>query len=152
VKLNKSKPIKVKEKASLKPFKSVKELDLILYWSTVLVLIMANFFMAIVIIPFILLASNFHFYLIIALLGIVFGYVFSMLVNNIENLTPHHHLIAVLFIPVFAVINLIIISTSTGGIAALLGIESKAEPLSVSLLYVASFMLPYAVSLIKKKF
>jgi len=150
VKKNKSKPIKVKEKASLKALKSVKELDLILYWSTILLLIMANFFMTIAIIPFLLLASSFHFYLIIAILGMVFGYVFSLLINNIENLGMHHHLTAVLFIPVFAVINLIVISTSFSGIAALLGIESTVEPLTVSLVYVAFFIIPYAISMLRK--
>ena len=101
-------------------------------------------------IPFLLLASSFHFYLIIAILGLVFGYVFSLLINNIENLGMHHHLIAVLFIPVFAVINLIIISTSFSGIAALLEIESTVEPLTVSLVYVVFFIIPYAISLIRK--
>ena len=150
MKQNKSRPVKVK--ANLKVLKSAKELDLILYWSTLLLLIMSNFFMTIVIIPFMLLASSFHFYLMIAMLGLVFGYVFSLLINNIENLSVHHHLIAVLFIPVFAVINLIIISTSIGSIASLFGIETRVEPLTVSIVYAVFFLVPYTISMINKKY
>jgi len=142
----------VKAKATLKALKPTKELDQILYWTTLLLLIMANFFMTIVIIPFLLFSPSFHFYLIIGILGLVFGYVFSLLINNIENLGAHHHLIAVLFIPGFAVINLIILSTSMGSIAAIFGRELTVEPLTVSFLYVVFFVGPYAVSLIKKKY
>ena len=142
----------VKAKANLKAFKPVKELDHILYWSTLLVLIMANFFMIFAIIPFLLLAPSFHFYLIIGILGLLFGYVFSLLINNIENLGAHHHLIAVLFIPAFAVINLVIISTSVVSLAAVFGRESTVEPLTVSIIYVVFFVLPYVVSVIKKKY
>ena len=142
----------VKAKANLKAFKPTKELDHILYWSTLLVLIMSNFFMIFAIIPFLLFAPSFHFYLIIGILGLVFGYVFSLLINNIENLGAHHHLIAVLFIPAFAFINLVIMSTSMGSIATVLGRELTVEPLTVSLIYVIFFVLPYIVSIIKKKY
>tara|TARA_Y100000310_G_C20701427_1_gene830296 strand:- start:6823 stop:7278 length:456 start_codon:yes stop_codon:yes gene_type:complete len=147
----KKRKIEVKKRVSLKPFKDAKELDLILYWTTLLVLIMANFFMAIVIIPFLLFASNYHFYLIIGILGVFFGYVFNLLISNIENLDAHHHLMAILFIPAFTFINLIIISTSIGGLASALGIETNKEPLIISIFYVASFLTPYILSTVRKK-
>ncbi|MBI2664718.1 hypothetical protein HYX10_05270 [Candidatus Woesearchaeota archaeon] len=130
--------------------KAGAETDLILYWTTLLVLITANFFMAIVIIPFMLFAESYQFYLLIALLGLIFGYVFSMLINNIENLQPHHHLVAVCFIPAIAVVNLFVISASTAGLANALGLKPSTEPLTISIVYIASFLAPHAISFAKK--
>ncbi len=141
----------VKEKANLKPVSYAKELNLIVYWTTLLVLIIANLLMSMVIIPFLLLASGLNFYIILAVLGIFFGYVFALLISNIENLDAHHHLIAAFFIPIFAIINLIIISTSLEGITSLLGIASQKEPLTVSLVYAVFFLLPYVISMARKR-
>ena len=151
MKRNKSKPIKVKEAANLRAFKSVREIDLILYWSTLLVLIMANFFMAIIVIPFLFFTSNLYFYLLIAVLAIFFGYVFGLLLGNIENLDVHHNLIAVFFIPVFAVINLIIISISINRIAGTLGMHLAKNPLTISIFYAVFFFIPYFILTLRKR-
>ncbi len=146
MKKSKSKTIIVKEKANLQPFARSKELNHIVYWTTILILFIANLFMAIAMIPFILLAFSFDFYIILALLGTFSGYVFTHLIRNIENLDRHHHMIAVLTIPVFAIINMIIVSTSLESMTKLLGIASQKDPVTVSLVYAIFFLLPYVMS------
>ncbi len=151
MKKSKSKPVTVKENVELRPVLQVKELNHIVYWTTLLILFIANLFMATAIIPFLLLAFSFDFYIILATLGLFSGYVFTHLVRNIENLDTHHRLFAVFSIPVFAVINLIIVSTSLEGITNLLGIASQKEPLTVSLVYAIFFLLPYSISMARKR-
>ncbi len=151
MKKSKSKTIIVKEKANLQPIASSKELNHIVYWTTLLVLFIANLFMAMAIIPFILLAFSFDFYLILAALGAFSGYVFTHLIRNIENLDRRHHMIALLSIPAFAVTNLIIVSTSLEGLTKLLGIASQKEPLTVSLVYAIFFLLPYLIEMARKR-
>jgi len=133
------------------PFHSVKELDLIIYWTTMLVLIIANFFAVIVIIPFLFFASNFYFFFIVAVLGLLFGYVFSLLIHNVENIGMHHHLMALLFIPIFAVFNLIVMTTSVGAISAAIGFESNKDPATISIFYAVFFVLPYFISAARKR-
>ncbi len=151
MKKSKSEPVAAKEKAGLQTIASSKELNHIFYWTTILVLFLANLFTAMAIIPFILLAFSFDFYLILAALGTFSGYVFTHLIRNIENLDRRHHLLAVLSIPVLAIINLIIVSTSLEGMTKLLGIASQKEPLTVSLVYATFFLLPYVLSMARKK-
>ena len=127
-----------------------KDIDLILYWTTLLVLIVANFFMAVALIPFLLLSTSFHFYLITAMLALFFGYVFNLLVENTGKIDRYHHLLAVLFVPTSAIVNLIVISTSTVAVAKAIGIESNQNPLFVSVFYVVFFMLPYFFAMIRK--
>ncbi len=151
MKKSKSKMIIVKEKANLQPFARSKELNHIVYWTTLLILFVANLFMAMAIIPFILFAFSFDFYLILAALGAFSGYVFTHLIRNIENLDRRHHLIAAFSIPAFAITNLIIVSTSLEGMTTLLGIASQKEPLTISLVYAIFFLLPYLISMARKR-
>lgn len=146
-----NKPAIVKEKAELRNVLPVKELNHIVYWTTLLILFMANLFMTMAIIPFLLLAFSFDFFLILAALAIFSGYVFTHLVSRIENLDRRHHLLAVFSIPVFAIINLIIVSSSLEGMTSLLGIASKKEPVTVSIVYAAFFLLPYIISMARKR-
>lgn len=141
----------LKPKAVLREPAAKKELDLIVYWTTLLVLATANLFAAIMMAPLLLLAESVHIYLIIAIMAMLFGYVFSILVTRIENLDIHHHVLAVLLIPAFALISLIAISSSTEGIAALLGIESDKNPLVIRVFYTAFFVLPHILHVSKEK-
>ncbi len=144
------KTLNVKEKANLRPVAPRNNLDTIHYWTTLLVLVTANIFSAIVFIPLMLLTSNLQFYLIIAILAILFGHVFSMLITKIENIELHHHAMAVIFIPLFSVVILIVTSNSMTGIASLLGLEQNKDPIMVSLFYIAFFLLPHAINLVRK--
>ena len=151
MKKSKSKRAIVKETAELRTVLQAKELNHIVYWTALLILFMANLFMAAAMIPFLLLAFSFDFYIILATLGIFSGYVFTHLVHNIENLDRRHHLRAVFSIPVFAIINLIIVSSSLEGMTSLLGIASQKEPVTVSLVYAAFFLLPYVISMARRR-
>ena len=132
-------------------FHSVKELDNIIYWTTILVLVVANFFVLLAIIPLLFIASNLHFYLLLAILGLLFGYVFSLLIHNIENLNVHHHLFAILFVPIFAALNLMIIATTFGGFAGLFGLELNKDPVTLGIFYSIFFVLPYFTLAGKRK-
>ncbi len=151
MKKSKSKPAIAKEKAELRQVLPVNELNHIVYWTALLILFMANLFMATAIIPFLLLAFSFDFYIVLAALGTFSGYVFAHLIHNIENLDRRHHLLAVFSIPVFAVINLIIISTSLEGITNLLGAAPQKEPVTVGIVYVAFFLLPYVIFVARRR-
>ncbi len=141
----------VKPKAELLPFRATKQLDVVLYWTTILVLTLINLIVAIVIIPLLFFATSFQFYLFIILLGLLFGYVFSLLIGNIESIRPHYHLFAAMFIPLLAVINIVVIVTSADAIAASFGLELSKNPLHISIAYVASFIAPYFAYLARKR-
>lgn len=145
------KKITIKQPVTLKSAAPSQDLDLIFYWTTMLVLVLTNLFAAIAIIPFMLLAPSFNFYLMVALIALFFGYVFNMLVTRIENIDTHHHLFAILFIPIFALTNLIIISISIGTVASIIGIEATKDPVLISLFYIIFFLTPHAINLVRSK-
>ena len=129
---------------------TARELDILIYWTTLLVLAVANFFVAVALIPFLVLSTSFHFYLLISLLGLFFGYVFNLLVSTMQAIDRQHHMIAAAFVPLSALMNLAIISASASTISVLLGIEGAANPFVVSTVYVAFFVMPYAIRMISR--
>jgi hypothetical protein len=154
IKKKKSKPV-VQKKARYElnmPQFSAREIEfkrtasLILYWSTILFLTLMNFMIALVLTPFLLATPTIQLYLIIALLGLFFGYIFNLLITRIEFLEKQHHFFAAFFIPFVAVITILTILSSVGSIAATLGLEITQDPEITLTLYAAAFIAPYVLS------
>ena len=119
--------------------------DVIVFWTTLLVLLAANFFAAIVIVSLIFFASALQFYLLLAALGLAFGYVFDVLISGVKGMRIHHHLIAILLTPAFAIVTMIIISASIAEFAAVFGLEANRDPAAISVFYAVFFVMPYFV-------
>jgi len=117
---------------------------------SLLVLTISNLFIAVVLIPFLLALSPVPLYFIVMLLGGLMGIIFNHLIKDIEHIETKHHLFAVFFIPVIGVIDLFIVVNLANKIAKVLLIKAHTDALSVSLVFVASFLFPYIVSAGKK--
>ncbi|MBN1157391.1 hypothetical protein JXA85_07240 [Candidatus Woesearchaeota archaeon] len=127
-----------------------KEMNKIVYWMSLLVLTISNFFIAVVLIPFLLALSPLQLYLIVMLLGGIMGMIFNHLIKDIEHIEIRHHLFAAFFIPLIGVIDLFIVVNLANRIAKVLLITVQTDALSVSLVFVASFLFPYVVTAGKK--
>lgn len=122
----------------------------IVYWTSLIVLLVCNFVMSVTLIPFILVLSGFKFYLLVALLGFVFGFLFNIIINDIEHIEAKHHVFAVVFIPFVAIINIWIMVGVSNKIASMLNILKYEDPLLPGMLYTIVFILPYAFSMVRK--
>ncbi|MFH1399586.1 MAG: hypothetical protein ABIG95_05745 [Candidatus Woesearchaeota archaeon] len=119
----------------------------ILYWLVLLMLGLCNFLIFLALVPFMLFLSPSHLLIIFASIGLVFGLIFSFLINDIEHLQPRHHVFAALFIPAIALINITVLM----GAASILNGEVVSAK-AASLLYVVMFALPYMVGLAERFF
>ncbi|MCP3686215.1 MAG: hypothetical protein GY861_26510 [bacterium] len=130
--------------------KSTSEL---LYWITLLVLLICNFLVALVLMPFLLATTRFELYIVIIILGLFFGFLFNLLITNIENLEKKHHVIAAIFIPLIAVIDLHIIIKAVNKIAYILQLPIHQNAVVVASVYVIALLTPYLVLnvLLKKR-
>ncbi|MFH1181643.1 MAG: hypothetical protein V1702_01675 [Candidatus Woesearchaeota archaeon] len=122
----------------------------VLYWSTILFLTMMNFFVALVLVPFSLAAPTFQLYLAVAIFGLLFGHLFNILITRIEFLERHHHLFASIFIPLIAIVALLIVLSAAESIAAVLGITVTQNPKITMVIYIAAFLTPNTLSRIMK--
>jgi hypothetical protein len=107
-----------------------------------------------VIIPMMFMIHGLALICLVFIIALFFGWIFYILIKNIENMEVHHHIIAGLFIPAIALVNVFIIVNIGNRIIQtnmpkLLTIP-LADPLQVSMVYAIGFTVPYLLSQLKK--
>ncbi|MBN1386524.1 hypothetical protein JW968_06150 [Candidatus Woesearchaeota archaeon] len=114
-----------------------------LYWITLLVLLICNFAVSLFIVPFLLVLSTFFLYAVLAALGLVFGFLFNLLITDIEHLERRHHLFAAIFMPVVSIVNVFVMIHISNVIAGFFKVFIVHDPFTLSIVYVAAFLAPY---------
>ena len=105
--------------------------------------VLGNMAVSIMLIPILLALRSFMLYLVIAVLGISFGFLFDMLIRDM-NLDKKHHVIAGFYVPIISVINLYIITTITNSLEITLRLNNEQHSLLlVGFTYAIAFILPY---------
>jgi hypothetical protein len=122
-----------------------KQMNPVVYWLTLIVSIIANMVVSVVLIPFLLaVRDTFTLYIIVALLALAFGFFFNLLLTDIEHVDPRHHVIAGIFIPALAVINILIVINVTSVIdKVLFGEQFQQNALAIAIIYIVAFIAPY---------
>jgi hypothetical protein len=127
-------------------------LDKIAYWTGLLLAILANFVISVMLIPFLIVMKRFYLYLALIFIGVAFGWVFSILIADLEAIKSGQHIVAWIFIPAIALINVYLMTNLSNFIAVLMEMPSSVHQSTiVSVVYVSAFMLPYSVSKLIKK-
>ncbi len=143
---------RILDSAPQKKSSTILLIDKIAYWGGLFIAIIGNFAISILLIPFLILMTSFYLYLALVFLGIVFGWVFSILLRDIEAIQAGQHVVAWIFIPAIAIINIYVMTNISNHIAVLMEIATGIHLASaVSLVYVASFMFPYTISKVLAK-
>ena len=137
-----NKTVKIIEKAKSNKHPKIKLLDKLIYWISLTVVIAGNFIIAISLIPELLVLKGMQLYLVIITLGSSFGLLFELLIRTIEHLKAKHHIFLGIIIPILAIINFIIVSTT---LKELTGIENPQNPMLIGVIYSISFILPYVI-------
>lgn len=123
----------------------------ILYYTTLTLLFVCNLIVSVVLVPLLVMINNWSIYLIITILGLVLGILFSHLINDIEHLSSHHHIAAAVFVPLVGVLNLFIIIPIANNVRILLNVGTINNPIAIACVYVCAFLIPYLIADIKKK-
>jgi hypothetical protein len=116
----------------------------IVYWMVIAVIVLGNFIVSILLIPFLLVLNRLALNLVIILLGFAIGLLFNFLINDVEHIGKKHHLLAGFLIPILALVNISVMINVANAINSALSIGAlKEDPVTLSIMYVAAFILPY---------
>jgi len=119
-------------------------LDSVIYWIVLFVSIVGNLVISVILIPFLVVMDDVQLYLIIIILAFSFGLLFNLLIRDIENLDKSDHILAGVFIPALAIINIFIITRLANYLADILFIKNNFhDPVLISIVYVSAFIAPY---------
>ena len=121
-------------------------LDTVIYWVALMVAILGNMVISIVLLPFLLALRDLLLYTIIITLGVAFGLLFDLLIRDIDNLGTRHYIIAGLFIPALAIINVIYMTNFANTVTASVHLRNIHPPILVGAVYTIAFIAPYLFS------
>jgi len=116
-----------------------------IFWILLVVIIAANFAISVALIPALLVLSGMPLYLIIAIMGIVFGLLFEIAIRSIEHLKLEHHITLAVLTPVIAMLNIFIISKLSNSFIKSLSLKNFHSSFTIALIYAVSFVLPYII-------
>jgi hypothetical protein len=138
------KTVTILEQAPQKRSDWVRFLDVILYWAIFAVSILANFIVSIVLVPLLLTITDAWLYAAIAVIALTFGSMLEVIIRETEWLQKRHYVIAEVFIPAIALINIYIIVQLSNRLAVILKLPgSNQSPLLIGAIYVLCFSLPH---------
>jgi hypothetical protein len=122
----------------------IRTLDKVVHWVALLIIVLGTFVVSILLVPLLLVASGPALAGLLVGVGVGFGLLFEVVVSKLERLEHRPPIVAGLFIPVLALINVYVITSLTNRLAALAKLESGIhDPILVSIVYVAAFSLPF---------
>lgn len=116
-----------------------------IYWILLVLVIAANFSISVALMPILIALKGIFLYLIIIILGIVFGLLFELVIRSIEHLEKKHHLFLAFLMPLIALANVFIISRISNNLAEMLGLKNIHNTIIVAIIYAASLVLPYII-------
>ena len=135
----------IESRKTLDKSKSLDSMSRTVYWTALIITIVGNFLIGVVLVPFLLGLAQFQLYIVIATLALAFGFLFNLLINDIEQVDNKHRIVAGVFIPAIAIITIYVITSLTNDLSRITGIINPHNPLVVSIVYVAAFTTPYII-------
>ena len=80
----------------------------IVFWSSLIVVVIANFLVSLMLIPFLIVLNRLVLYSVIVILALVMGFLYTFLIRDIGHLDKKHHISASIILPLIAVANIVV--------------------------------------------
>lgn len=139
------------EKAEEKKHPQIKFWEEFIEWIVLLLVIIASVAGAWLIEPLLLVLNQQGALIAIGISGILFGTFSSIIIEQIEEIEKHHHLIISLTIPLAAIITSIIITQRVQIIIEAANLSISHNPYLLGLVYTICSLLPYAIFVYKQR-
>jgi hypothetical protein len=117
----------------------------VVYWLALMIAIFGNMIISVVLIPFFLLLHAGLLYMIVIMLGAGFGFLYDILIRDIEDLAGREMILENVFLPSLALINVGFMTYFGNILAQAWNLSNVHNPFLVGLIYAISFIGPWLV-------
>lgn len=143
--------LKVLQESSAHKTKFQKFIEQSIFWFALLLLIVGNFAISVVLVPFMLVAGALYLYPGLFFIGLAFGKLFDIVIWDIEHLEHSTHIYPAVFLVTIAVINISIMTVINNQLASIIQMDTLTHsPIVVAVVYVSGFMIPHIFTRRKK--
>ncbi len=124
----------------------------IVYWVLLFVAIIGNLILSVVLVPFLLILKGIALYSTLLVIGLSFGFMFNFILHSIEDLKQKQHIVASIFIPAIAIINVGVMAVLANKLIMLMGLTTPTHsPALVGASYVFGYVCPSIIGHFIKK-
>lgn len=132
--------------------RTIVHMNRVLYWMAFFVIVIGNAMIATMLVPVLLVLNRGALDLVIIVLGFAFGLLFNLIITDIEHVTQRHHILIGLLIPAIAVLNLVAIVYLSNALNEALQLNAvRQNPVTVSLIYVIAFIIPFVIGRLRER-
>lgn len=121
--------------------------DAIAFWIFLTMAVLSNFFLSFIIVFLIVFLYDALLYILIAIIGLSFGILYSFFLHSIKT-HSHHHIYAKVFMLLTGGINVLYIITTSAIVMEFVDLPfRKLDVVLFSLTYFITYLLPYTIKL-----
>jgi hypothetical protein len=133
---------------------NVRKWNSIVYWSVLILAILGNFLVNAALIPIFITLDTYAVILTLIVVGLSFGLLFTHILRDLELVDPRHHVIAGVFLPIFAgIVSYVTVRLSNSlAIATQTDLLLTQSTVLIPIVYILAFTLPYMFSIKNKLF
>lgn len=143
--------IKKLEEISKKKSQEYSTYEMINFWIFLITSLIGNFFFSLIIVFLIVFLLDPLLYVIVIILGLGAGSVYSYLIHHLKNSYLHQHIYAKMFILVTGAVNVAYIVILSNRLFSLYGfIEQTYNPTGIAITFFICYLLPYFIELLIK--
>lgn len=118
----------------------------IVFWSALVVIVFANIIVSAILIPFLIALYGPVLFAIVAVLGLMIGFLYNFLITDIGLLETRHHRTASIIVPIIGMGNIIVmVLTSNHFIKSIQLNNQPHSPWIIAAIFGGAFILPYLV-------
>lgn len=122
-----------------------QKINPIIYWTVLLVSIIANFVFSVAMVPFFMVLTSIQLYVVLGATGLVVGMIFNLLIRELENVDYKHHIMGGVILPVIAEVTIVVMVRLANSFSVAIESGIHQSQLIISIVYVISFMTPYLI-------
>jgi hypothetical protein len=128
-----------------------KFLDKLVLWGAFVIMFAGNTVALIALMPFFVIFPNTIIYVVAALIGLCFGFLYELILRDVQHtFHGHHHALAFILLPYLAIVGaIIILGYANAHLPNLFHYER--HPILIGFIYVIGFLIPYIVMVYKNK-
>jgi len=126
-------------------------LDLFVYWTSLVLLALFNLVAVFFLIPFLMFFADPFISVMVGGIGLLFGFLFNLLIMGIEHMKKRHTITAGFFIPILAILDIMLILSITETINTMLVRPVTYNVSLVVVVFITTFVAPYLYSVVTGK-
>jgi len=122
----------------------------IVFWSSLVVVIIANIILSLILIPFLIVLNKGVLFTLVIILGGTIGFIYNFLITDIGHLPKKHHIMAGIIIPFLALANMVVVVVVSNRFIADLQVKNAPHnPFTVAVVFAIAFIIPYVIDSIR---